>query len=328
VRVPIAAVLPFRNAALTLRRAALSVLAEPCVSNLVAIDDGSTDRSVEAVQDLVGPRFRIVASRARGLVAALATGIDATDAPFIARMDADDESLGDRIDACASALERDRALAVVACRVEAPGAGPGLARYVEWQNSITTPSEHRAARFIESPLCHPASVLRRSALAAIGGYRECGWAEDYDLWMRLAAAGHDFSKVPRTLFRWHHHDHRLTFSDPRYSIDSLRAGRAFYLAEHLRRVDRELAIWGAGPTGRRLARALEGRGVRAKRFVDIDPRKLGRIARGAPIVPPAALDRSRDFVVTAVGSLGARDLIRGALDAGGFVEGDDYLCAA
>lgn len=306
----------------------MSVLREPAIACVVAVDDGSTDGSAQTLSDLAGPRLRILSSRSRGLVAALVTGLDATDAPLVARMDADDENLDGRIDACARALERDPSLAAVASRVEAPGADEGMRRYVAWQNAIVDPAAHRTARFIESPLCHPAVVLRRSALDEVGGYRECAWAEDYDLWMRLCAAGWDLAKVPRVLFRWHHRSDRLTFTDARYSPDAFRAARAFYLAEHLRSIDRELAIWGAGPTGRRLARALELRGVRAARFVDIDPRKIGRTARGAPIVAASALDRARDFVITAVGSLGARDLIRAALASSGFVEGDDYLCAA
>lgn len=306
----------------------MSVLRESVVACVVAIDDGSTDGSAETLSDLAGPRLRIVASLARGLVAALRTGLDATDAPLVARMDADDENLDGRIEACARALERDESLAAVASQVDAPGAAEGMLRYVAWQNAIVDPRAHRIARFIESPLCHPATVLRRSALDEVGGYRDSEWPEDYDLWMRLSAAGWDLAKVPRVLFRWHHHEDRLTFTDARYSPDAHLAARAFYLAEHLRSIDRELAIWGAGPTGRKLARALELHGVRAARFVDIDPRKIGRTRRGAPVVDRSALDRSRDFVVTAVGALGARDLIRNALAASGFVEGEDYLCAA
>jgi hypothetical protein len=89
-----------------------------------------------------------------------------------------------------------------------------------------------------------------------------------------------------------------------------------------------LRIWGAGPTGRRLARALEARGVRATGFVDIDPRKLGRTTRGAPILPPDDLDPARDFVLFAVGARGARELVRAALGRLGFQEGRDFICAA
>ena len=88
------------------------------------------------------------------------------------------------------------------------------------------------------------------------------------------------------------------------------------------------AVWGAGPTGKRLARALERHGRRAERFVDIDPRKIGRIARGAPIVSPDGLERGAHTIVVAVGARGARDLIRAHLREVGFVEGDDYLCAS
>ena len=63
-------------------------------------------------------------------------------------------------------------------------------------------------------------------------------------------------------------------------------------------------------------------------FVDIDPRKIGRTLRGAPIVAPEALPRGEHVVVVAVGARGARALVRAWLDGAGFVEGEDYLCAS
>ena len=62
--------------------------------------------------------------------------------------------------------------------------------------------------------------------------------------------------------------------------------------------------------------------------MDIDPRKIGRRARGAPIVGPEGIEPGDVTIVVAVGSLGARGIIRAALDGRGFVEGLDYLCAA
>jgi NADH/NAD ratio-sensing transcriptional regulator Rex len=96
----------------------------------------------------------------------------------------------------------------------------------------------------------------------------------------------------------------------------------------LSRETRHIAVWGAGPFGRRLARAMEPHGVRVARFVDIDPDKIGRTARGAPITAHHTLDPSEHFVVFAVGSLGARALVRDALAQLHFVEGRDFLCAA
>jgi hypothetical protein len=171
-------------------------------------------------------------------------------------------------------------------------------------------------------------MIRRAALDAVGGYRDPGWAEDYDLWLRLDAAGFALAKVPEVLLRWRHREGRATFSDPRYSPDALREARATHLAPRLLARGRVVAVWGAGQTGKRLARALERRGVRAALFVDIDPRKVGGVARGAPIVPPDALHRGTHMVVVAVGARGARDIVRARLAAMGFREGDDFLCAA
>ena len=42
--------------------------------------------------------------------------------------------------------------------------------------------------------------MRRSELVALGGYRERGWPEDYDLWLRYHRAGKLFAKVPEVLF--------------------------------------------------------------------------------------------------------------------------------
>jgi hypothetical protein len=69
--------------------------------------------------------------------------------------------------------------------------------------------------------------------------------------------------------------------------------------------------------------------VRAERFLDIDPRKLGRQARGARIEPLAVLAPAGErWVVVAQGARGARDEARAHLTKLGYREGDDYLCAS
>ena len=204
----------------------------------------------------------------------------------------------------------------------------GMRLYVAWQNALVTAEDHARELFVESPLCHPSVAMRRDALDAVGGWRDPPWPEDYDLWLRFDAAGWRLAKVPEVLMRWRQRQGSLTWTDARYSEARLREARAFYLAPKLLRRSRPVALWGAGPTGKRLARALEAHGVRASRFVDIDPRKVGRTARGVPIVAPEALRAGEDTLVIAVGARGAREQVRGHLVARGFVEGDDFVCAA
>ncbi len=117
-------------------------------------------------------------------------------------------------------------------------------------------------------------------------------------------------------------------TDPRYALARFDALKGRYLAPRLRSAGRPLAVWGAGKTGKRIGRALRENGVAPALYVDIDPRKIGGVAQGVPIVAPRDLTRGEYTVVVAVGARGARSIVRARLDAAGFVEGTDYLCAS
>jgi glycosyltransferase involved in cell wall biosynthesis len=317
----ISVLLPFRDAAATLAEAARSVLA-PDVE-VIAIDDGSHDDGAALLPK--DPRIRLVRTEGIGIARALTVGLEHARGSLIARMDGDDISLPGRFAAQLAALRDD--IGIVATRVEAfPHAvvGDGLRRYVAWMNEALTPEEHAREIFVESPICHPSVLMRRDALEHIGGYRAFDGPEDYDLWLRFHAHGYCFAKVPEVLLRWRHHEGRATIVDPRYAIERFTATKAPHLARLI--AERPFAIWGAGPTGKRLARALEVHGARASKFIDIDPAK--REARGVPVVSPTTLVRGEQLVIIAVGARGARDVIRDQLRTRGFVEGEDFVCAA
>jgi hypothetical protein len=180
-------------------------------------------------------------------------------------------------------------------------------------------------------VAHPSVVVRRELLEAAGGWRDLGWPEDYDLWLRLLAVGTRFAKVERFLFFWRDHGARLTRTDPRYTVPRFLACKAHHLARGPLAGARRVVLWGAGQTGRRLAKHLLAEGVALDAVVDIDPAKIGRTLRGAPVIAPEALAvRLGDGVVVlaAVASRGARDLIRARLVALGLDEGRDFYCVA
>lgn len=329
----VSVILPTRNNAATLREAVDDILDDPGVSiELVVIDDGSSDDTPALLAALRrDPRVHVLRTEGVGIVAALELGVARSRAPLLARMDGDDRSHRGRLAAQRDHLAGHPEVSLVATGVALGGAdalGEGMRRYVAWQNAVLTPEDHRRELFIESPLCHPSVMMRREALLRVGGYRDVSWPEDYDLWLRMDAAGMKLAKLERTLFTWRHRPGRLTFTDPRYGRDRIIAAKGAFLAARVRAMGRALVMWGAGPSGRRLARAMEPQGVTVARFVDIDPAKIGRRARGAPIASPASLDPARDAVVVSVGAEGARGLIRDALCRKGFVEGNDFVVAA
>lgn len=331
----VSVLLPYRDAEPTLDEALASVLAQEGVAlELIAVDDGSRDRSAERVRARAArdPRVHALAGTGRGIADALTLAAAAARAPLLARMDADDIALPGRLRAQVDRLRADARLAALATQVELfpeSAIDEGMRRYVQWQNGLLSAEQHRLALFIESPLCHPSVVMRADALAQVGGYRDGPFPEDYDLWLRFDAAGFGLAKLPAVLLRWRLSLGRATFRDPRYGRDRFLAIKAPHLAARVRDCDRPIDVWGAGGTGKRLARALEGHGLRADRFIDIDPRKIGSVARGAPIVPVEALAPPRErFVIVALGARGARDLAREELARRGYREGPDYLCAS
>lgn len=305
---------------------------------VVAVDDGSSDPSGDILERAAirDPRIHLIRQRHRGLVQALNNGLEACHGELVARLDADDLAHPRRLELQAAAFSGADSPDVVSSLVAhfpRQGLGEGFRIYESWLNSLV---EHEAIlreRFIESPLPHPSVMVRRQDLIAIGGYLDRGWPEDYDLWLRLAAAGKRFAKVPQVLCLWRHHEERLTRTDPRYSVERFLACKAHHLAAGPLLACHKLILWGAGQTGRRLAKHLQRAHVPLAAFVDIDRRKIGGTLRGVPVHAPVELpgllrEEGQIVVLAAVSSRGARAVIRRRLDALGLQEARDYWCVA
>jgi glycosyltransferase involved in cell wall biosynthesis len=328
----ISVLLPARNAETTVAAAIEGVLAQRGATpfEVVCVDDASTDGTAALLEGFAraDPRVRLVAGEGRGLVAALQLGFSHCQGELVARMDADDLVHPDRLRLQADLLSTDPSLGAVGSLVRCfPGPlTPGLARLEKWLDSIVTAEQCAAARFVEAPLVHPSTMFRREALLAVGGWRDAGWAEDWDLLLRLAARGWRLAKVPEVLLFWRDSPDRLTRTGDAYQADRMIDLRAHHLAQGPLR-ERPFEVWGAGPTGKRLARALERHGLRPRRFWDIDPRK--RVARGLPVLDARGLRHpEKALIVCAVGAAGAREDIRAQLEPRGFEEERDFLFAA
>jgi glycosyltransferase involved in cell wall biosynthesis len=326
----ISILLPFRNAAATLPEAVESMLAQTFRDwELLAVDDRSDDDSAEIVTRFSrrDPRVRVVANAGPpGIVGALQTAVAAASADWLARMDADDRSHPERL---ARQWERAGEADVITTSVSLlDPLGEGMARYVAWANSLESHEAIANARFIENPVIHPTVLMRRSALAAAGGYREVPWAEDHDLWLRMLRRGARFAKIPDCLLEWRDSVGRLTRSDHRYGEKARQQMRAHHLAAIPGVRESGVAMAGAGPIGKSLARELLALGIPVRGFFDLHPRRLGEVIHGAEV---AGLDvfgrRWREAVLlSAVGLAGVRDEIRQLAVAAGYLEGEDLWC--
>lgn len=302
-----------------------------------------------------------------GITGALIAAAQAAgESELLARQDADDMSHPERFARQVAYLDAHPDVGLVATGVhtiasmggpssaaqgEEIGPTDGWRRYERWLAACVTSEDISRGLWLESPLPHPTVMMRRTAYEQAGGYREVPWAEDYDLWLRMLRAGITMAKLPEALYDWTDHPGRASRTLPAYAPGAFLACRAHHLARHLD--GRSVIVWGAGRDGRRAARALLREAVDIRAFLDIDPRKIARTAYGRPILAAEEWLLTRTelggfggeehavsdggagdvhvlapMVLAAVGTAGARDLIRARLVAAGLVEGSDFLCIA
>ena len=188
---------------------------------VIAVDDGSSDGSSEWLDEEAGrePRLRVFHTAASGLPAALNTALRHASAPWIARHDADDLSHRSRFELQLDYLTDHPGAQVLATRVRlfpSSAHGTGMERWRRWHNALLTHDEMRREVLTDSPLCHGTVVIDHRALLNAGGWRERGWPEDADLWVRMAETEVRFGKLGRTLYGWRQHPSSSTRTDPRY----------------------------------------------------------------------------------------------------------------
>ncbi len=336
---PISVLIPVHNAATTLPETLDSLRAQSLPDfEVVAVNDGSSDETGAILQACAAedPRVRPIDLPRVGLIEALNHGLSACQGQFVARMDGDDLAHPRRLELQAERLRAQPGLSVISCLVETfpPNTvTEGFRRYVAWLNAVTTPVEIVREIFIESPLPHPSVMLRRTELLALGGYQDRGWAEDYDLWLRYYMVGKRMEKVTETLLRWRDHPVRATRTDSRYSVENFLRAKAHYLMRGPLRGRDAVIVWGAGQMGRRLSKHLIRAGAPLLAFLDVDTNKIGHALRGRPVhsvneLPALWQQHTRPLLLAAVGSRGARALIRTQMKGWGFVETEDFWCVA
>jgi glycosyl transferase family 2 len=195
--------LPVYNAGRSLDLALRSVIQQTFSDyEILVIDDASTDDSLERIRrhEALCPRIRIIAHpENRGLSISLNEGLEAARGDYVARMDQDDESLPERLATQVAFMDANADCAVAGSHVYHMGATR------EFDRLVTLPvSANEIAATLPRYNCmyHPATMLRRKVMLALGGYREqFKNAEDYDLWLRVSRS-HALANIPTPLLRY------------------------------------------------------------------------------------------------------------------------------
>jgi glycosyltransferase involved in cell wall biosynthesis len=163
---------------------------------ILAIDDGSTDSSLEYLQSIRDPRLRVVSQENRGLTAVLNRMLEEVSSPWLARHDADDVAYPDRLARAADKIKDWPASGMFYSMAEYYPAGS----VGEFRCTKGSPEEIRSlvlSGYLPS-FCHPSVTLNVAKAKEVGGYRFNLHVEDVDLWWRMALR-HEIRFIPEVL---------------------------------------------------------------------------------------------------------------------------------
>jgi glycosyltransferase involved in cell wall biosynthesis len=192
---------------------------------VICVDDGSTDRSVDIVRGF-GTGVTLLQQANRDVSAARNAGTRNASGEFVAFLDHDDW------------WEPDKTAKQVRVFLDHPDTDLVFTDLVKWYAAgrIRRPRDrHRAAasltagnlfaKLLRKNVLMPSAVMvRRESFLRSGGFDEsfktCG---DYELWLRMAAAGMRFRYLPEPLLRYRHHASNTARNTELMHADRIRA---------------------------------------------------------------------------------------------------------
>ena len=200
-------VIPAWNAAETIADAIDSVLIQTCQSfEIVVVDDGSDDDTVEVAQAAAGARVRVVRQERQGVSAARNAGIEAARARWVSFLDADDLWLPDYLEEMRRRLDANPRLGLVftdAWILDEPAGRIRRTPMMKPRRPTDEPPSDPAAfleLLLQGNFVYTSATVPRRVLEQVGGYNaDLASSEDYDLWLRITSAGFAAAFAPGPL---------------------------------------------------------------------------------------------------------------------------------
>ena len=189
---PVVSVLmPVFNGREYLAEAMSSILNQTFLNfELLVLDDGSTDESLRILREFeaLDSRVRVAARENKGLIVTLNELVAQARGKYIARMDADDVALPDRLAIQLDFLEKNPGVVCVGGSFEIiDGLGRYLTTFIQPSANVEIQGLMLAGHVV---INHPTIMVRSVSIRAVGGYdTRYEAAEDYDLWFRIGEIG-------------------------------------------------------------------------------------------------------------------------------------------
>lgn len=206
--IKVSVLMPVFNGAKYLRESIDSILNQDFSDfELIIINDGSTDESAHIIHSYTDSRIKLINNEQNlGLIATLNKGIKLCRGEYIVRMDADDICLKDRIKTQVSFMDKNLQI----------GASGSFYKMLRYNKSIifnlpVQPKELKAFLFFNSPIPHPAAIIRKSILIKhnITYNPIYKHAEDFRLWLDISMHS-ELANINKPLLLYRVHENQIT----------------------------------------------------------------------------------------------------------------------
>jgi glycosyltransferase involved in cell wall biosynthesis len=201
-------IMPVYNGEVFLGVAIESVLSQTYHNfELIILDDGSTDRSLDIIRGYQNEdsRIRVVSRENKGLCVSLNELLDLAKSDIVFMMHADDEMMPERLERQEKYLMMHPEIDICSSYVEyIDDKGKNIGRY-----SVSLSPKRAQALAAKNKIIgfnHPSTVFRRKLIQVLGGYRQEFWpCEDIDLWNRAIEIGAGIYTIPEYLLKYRIH---------------------------------------------------------------------------------------------------------------------------
>lgn len=189
-------IMPAYNTGPYIEEAIRSVLAQTRQDwQLVIVDDGSPDDLAERVETFTDdPRVIFIRQENGGVAAARNTALAAADGEWLITLDSDDLIEPEYMARMAQLISENPNVSLITPDARlVDEAGNDLGRNYSQMSAIppAVRDDETVTRLLGHNIFIPMSAARRSVVTELGGWdTNLNSIEDYDLWLRLAAAGH------------------------------------------------------------------------------------------------------------------------------------------
>lgn len=187
----------------------------------IICDDGSSDETYEILKEFCKKDERILLlknNKNRGLAYSLNHCLSIAKGKYIARMDADDISMPNRLEKQIKFLDEYLEYAMVGCNLLFIN-DKGI-----WGKRILVEKPTKKSFLFTSPFCHPAIVMRKEVLDKVNNYKVekiTRRAEDYDLFMRIYANGYKGYNLQEFLYQFREDNDAFKRRAYKYRLDEV-----------------------------------------------------------------------------------------------------------